>query len=201
MAVAKPEYCQRKCPLGLKGRWICRDLVLSPGRPQRAPGVILIAERPTTSDILAGRAMTGPSARYWRAAVGEDYWKVHVLGARYLIRCTSTVHGKMPRSTREVAHEVCDAGLLESPDVHGYYLTFDLATAAREYAFQALWAHDVRRACEIAVRHGIRLGVLMGDRCLQYVAPWIAEGSARDLRGHWWVAPERDRRERSDGAA
>lgn len=68
------------------------------------------------------------------------------------------------------------------PDL--FLVTIHPAMLLRSSAMTRLVQRDVRRAFEFAAK-GYRPCLLMGDKAMNLVAPWLKDGVKR-WRGHWW---------------
>ena len=159
------------------------DLVLRTGT---GPGVVVVASAPTGPDIVAGRALSGHSGPFWRSVLsgaGED-----LIGFRYLIRCRPARLKEAPARTVSLARGACNKWN-RLPEEGAYYVSLDLATALRESAFMSLLSEDASRAARISREHGLVVALLLGEEVFRHYAPWVSEGSMRDWRGHWWLAP------------
>lgn len=186
----KPMGCAG-CEYSQVGVGFCAD-----ERPA-APRIAWVLEAPGGDEILEGRPLWGRAGQrwLWQLVVRNGYKREDVLLCSVL-RCRPRGNGDRKAQLndfptgklREEAERNCrqyDERLKEfAPDT--YVVTLHPKMLLTSAAMTRLVKKDVKLAFDLAER-GRRVAVLMGDKAMHLVAPWLKNG-VKGWRGHWWYA-------------
>lgn len=161
------------------------------------PLIAMVLEAPGGDEILEGRPLWGRAGQrwLWQLIVKNGRRREDVLICNTL-RCRPRGNGDRKAQLndfptgklREEAERNCrqyDEKLREfAPDT--FVVTLHPAMLLRSTAMTRLVKKDVGLAFELAEK-GRRVAVLMGDKAMHLVAPWLKNG-VKGWRGHWWYA-------------
>lgn len=177
----KPSGCD-ECPLRSRG------IGFVPDEYPEDPKVAMLLEAPGEDEAVMSRPLVGRAGQAWlrRLIYKNGYKREDVLIANCL-RCRPSSMNEYPIGKLRVEAErhcrLYDDQLVKfRPNL--FLVTIHPAMLLRSSAMTRLVQRDVRRAFEFAAK-GYRPCLLMGDKAMNLVAPWLKDGVKR-WRGHWW---------------
>jgi hypothetical protein len=177
----KPAGCEG-CPYRTVGKSFVAD------DPGVNPSVALLLETPSEADVLDHRPLSSRAGQTWLRKLVYIHGKSRSdLLVANTLRCCAP-EGKYPiGKTRKDAEKNCrlyDESLVAfNPNL--FLVTIHPGMLLRSTAMLRIVQGDLRKAFTFAER-GYRPLVLMGDKAMHLVGPWL-QGGVKQWRGTWWT--------------
>lgn len=176
----KPAGCEG-CPQRSVGVGFVPD-----ERPEE-PLVAMVLEAPGEDEAVLSRPLVGKAGQAWlRRLIYQNGFKREDVLIANCLRCRPPENlypiGKMRVEAERNCRQYDDKLIEFNPTL--YIVTLHPAMLLRSSAMMRLVQKDVRMAFEKA-KEGHRVCLLMGDKAMHLVAPWLKDG-VKKWRGHWW---------------